>query len=56
MLSIYKMTFFANFLKYFRKAFSEFQVHLNVNADSLKYNSMFTLNCPCPGFDGKHND
>lgn len=36
MLSIYKMTFFANFLKFFRKAFSEFQVHLNVNADSLK--------------------
>ena len=36
MLSIYKMTFFANFLKCFRKVFSEFQVHLNVNADSLK--------------------
>jgi len=24
--------------------------------DPIEYNSMFTLNCPCPGFDGKHND
>lgn len=36
MLSIYKMTFFANILKCFRKVFPEFRIHLNVNADPLK--------------------
>ena len=33
MLSIYKMTFFANFLKQFFKAFSKFQGGLNVRAN-----------------------
>ena len=37
MLSIYKMTFFANFFEMFlEKFFPEFRIHLNVNADSLK--------------------
>ena len=42
MLSIYKMTFFANFLKQFFKAFSKFQGGLNVRADFKKATDKFS--------------
>lgn len=42
MLSIYKMTFFANFLKHFCKPFSKFQGGLNVRENSTKAADKFS--------------